>query len=225
VITIRDGEGNVAQSGPTVFLPTNGQTFESFGVVKAPDARPTQVGLEGTFYPTFAMGRDADGNLTMPSSAWGDALDPLVSLNVFTGDVGLDDGTGASVYVLDKTKAEQLTRANGQPFRMDLRPGETVTLPDDLGSVTFEGVRRWNKIQISRTPGKMIALTGVVLALLGLLGSLFVRPRRLWVRARRQDDGTTLVEVARLDRSSGGDPENGRAELDAIVAALTKEKP
>jgi cytochrome c biogenesis protein len=71
----------------------------------------------------------------------------------------------------------------------------------------------------------MIALTGVVLALLGLLGSLFVRPRRLWVRARRQDDGTTLVEVARLDRSSGGDPENGRAELDAIVAALTKEKP
>ena len=225
VITIRDGEGNVAQSGPTVFLPTNGQTFESFGVVKAPDARPTQIGLEGTFYPTFAMGRDADGNLTMPSSAWGDALDPLVSLNVFTGDVGLDDGTGASVYVLDKTKAEQLTRANGQPFRMDLRPGETVTLPDDLGSVTFEGVRRWNKIQISRTPGKMIALTGVVLALLGLLGSLFVRPRRLWVRARRQDDGTTLVEVARLDRSSGGDPENGRAELDAIVAALTKEKP
>jgi cytochrome c biogenesis protein len=225
VITVRDGEGNVAQSGPAVFLPTNGQTFESFGVVKAPDAQPTQIGLEGTFYPTFAMGRDADGNLTMPSSAWGDALDPLVSLNVYTGDVGLDDGTGASVYVLDKTRAEQLTKANGQPFRMDLRPGETVTLPDDLGSVTFEGVQRWNKIQISRTPGKLIALSGVVLALLGLLGSLFVRPRRLWVRARRQDDGTTLVEVARLDRSSGGDPENGRAELAAIVASLTKEKP
>lgn len=220
VITIRDGEGNIAQTGPSVFLPTNAQTFESFGVVKAPDAQPTQIGLEGTFYPTFAMSRDADGNLTMPSSAFGNAIDPLVSLQVYTGDVGLDDGTSASVYVLDKAKATQLTKANGQPFRMDLRPGDTVTLPDGLGSVTFEGLERWNKIQISRTPGKLIALAGVVLALIGLLGSLFVRPRRLWVRARRQDDGTTLVEVARLDRSSGGDPETGRDELAEIVAAL-----
>jgi cytochrome c biogenesis protein len=111
-------------------------------------------------------------------------------------------------------------KPNGQPFRMDLRPGESVTLPDGLGSVTFEGVERWNKIQISRTPGKLVALAGVVLALLGLLASLFVRPRRLWVRARRQDDGTTLVELARLDRSSGGDPEDGAAELADVVAQL-----
>ncbi|KRE95624.1 cytochrome C biogenesis protein [Nocardioides sp. Soil774] len=220
VITIRDGDGNVAQSGPTVFLPTNAQTFESFGVVKAPDAQPTQIGLEGTFYPTFAMGRDADGRLTMPSSAFGNALDPLVSLFAYTGDVGLDDGSSASVYVLDKAKTTQVMKSDGQPFRMDLRPGDTVTLPDGLGSVTFEGLQRWNKIQISRTPGKLVALAGVVLALLGLLGSLFVRPRRVWVRARRQDDGSTLVEVARLDRSSGGDPETGRDELADIVAAL-----
>ena len=224
VITVRDGDGNVASSGPTVFLPTNAQTFESFGVVKAPDARPTQLGLEGTFYPTFAMGQDAAGNLTMPASIFGDALDPLVSLQVYTGDVGLDDGSAASVYVLDKSRATQLLKPNGQPFRLDMRPGDTVTLPDDLGTVTFEGLQRWNKIQISRTPGKMVALAGVVLALLGLIGSLFVRPRRLWVRARRRDDGSTWVEVARLDRSSGGDPETGRAELDAIVAALREDK-
>ena len=224
VITIRDGDGNIAQSGPTVFLPTNARTFESFGVVKAPDAQPTQIGLEGTFYPTFTMGEDADGKLSMPASAWGEALDPLVSLNVYTGDVGLDDGTSASVYVLDKTKAEQVTKADGRPLRLDLRPGEKVDLPDGLGSVTFEGLQRWNKIQISRTPGKLVALTGVVAALLGLLGSLFVRPRRLWVRARRRDDGTTLVEVARLDRSSGGDPETGRSELAAIVAALRQHR-
>jgi len=224
VITVRDGDGNVVQSGPSVFLPTNAQTFESFGVVKAPDARPEQIGLEGTFYPTFAMGEDADGNPTMPASVWGDALDPLVSLQVYTGDVGLDDGTSASVYVLDKARATRLTKADGQPFRMDLRPGDTVTLPDGLGSVTFEGLERWNKIQISRTPGTYVALSGMVLALLGLLGSLFVRPRRLWVRARRQGDGTTLVEVARLDRSSGGDPETGRDELARIVAALKQDE-
>ena len=121
--------------------------------------------------------------------------------------------------MLDKANATQVMKADGQPFRMDLRPGESATLPDGLGSVTFEGLQRWNKIQISRTPGKLVALAGVVLALLGLLGSLFVRPRRLWVRARRQDDGTTLVELGRLDRSSGGDPEDGEAELAGEVVA------
>ncbi|HYJ26388.1 MAG TPA: cytochrome c biogenesis protein ResB [Nocardioides sp.] len=225
VITIRDGEGEVTKSGPVVFLPTNAQTFESFGVVKAPFARPEQIGLEGAFYPTFAMGRDADGNLTMPASVWGDALDPLISMSLWTGDLGLQDGSASSVYVLDKANATQVMKADGQPFRMDLRPGESVTLPDGLGSVTFEGLQRWNKIQISRTPGKLVALAGVVLALLGLLGSLFVRPRRLWVRARRQADGTTLVELGRLDRSSGGDPEDGEAELAAIVAELQDPTP
>ena len=53
-ILSQDGNGNVAYSGPTVFLP-QGQDFLSFGVVKAPDARPQQIGLEGLFFPTFVM--------------------------------------------------------------------------------------------------------------------------------------------------------------------------
>ncbi|SEC32223.1 cytochrome c biogenesis protein [Nocardioides exalbidus] len=219
VVTIRDGDGNITKSGPAVFLPINAQTFESFGVIKAPFAKPEQLGLEGTFYPTFALGEDADGNLSMPASVFGAAGNPLLSLQVWTGDVGVDDGGASSVYVLDKSNATQLTKANGQPFRMDLRPGDTVNLPDGLGSVTFDGLQRWNKIQVSRTPGTMVALTGVVAALLGLLGSLFVRPRRAWVRARRRDDGTTLVEVARLDRSNGAVPGES-TELADIVEAL-----
>jgi cytochrome c biogenesis protein len=85
--------------------------------------------------------------------------------------------------------------------------------------VTFDGLQRWNKIQVSRTPGTMGALVGVVMALIGLLGSLFIRPRRIWVRARRREDGTTLVEVARLDRSNGAVPGES-TELDEIVKSL-----
>ena len=97
VVTIKDGNGDVAYSGPTIFLPTD-QTFESFGVIKAPDARPGQLALEGTFYPTFALG---DG---LPRSVFGDAVNPLMSLFVYTGDLGLDDGQSQSVYVLDKVE-------------------------------------------------------------------------------------------------------------------------
>lgn len=209
VLTVRDGNGDVTSSGPTVFLPTD-QTFQSFGVVKAPFAEPKEIGLEGEFYPTFALG---DG---MPRSSFGDLINPLLSLSVYTGDLG----TGGSVYVLDKANAEQVMKKDGQPFRLDLREGDTVKLPDGLGSVTFEGIERWNKIQISRTPGKLVALTGVVLALVGLLGSLFIRPRRVWVRTRREENGETVVDLGALDRSNGGDPERGELELAAIMESL-----
>lgn len=214
IFTITDGDGNVSFKGPVVFLPVD-QTFRSFGVVKVPDASPTQIGLEGEFYPTYNYTR-----ATGPYSAFGNALNPRVSMLAYVGDLGLDSGTPQSVYALRKNDMKVLKKADGSMFRVDLKPGQSVKLPDGAGTVKFNGVQRWNKIQISRTPGTRVALTGVCLALLGLLGSLFIRPRRVWIRARRKD-GSTLVEIAGLDRSGGGDVP---AELDAL-RALIEEKP
>ena len=168
-------------------------------MVKAPDAKPTQIGLEGHFFPTYLS---VNGN---PVNVMGDLKNPTLSLQVYTGDLGMDDGTPQSVYLLDKSKADLVTKPDGSMFRVDLQPGQSIDLPNGAGSVSFEGVERWNRIQISRTPGMHMTLAGVVLALGGLLVSLFIRPRRVWVRARREDgaDGTT-VEVAGLDRSDGG---------------------
>ena len=137
---------------------------------------------------------------------------------VYAGDLGMDTGAPQSVYALDKDGVERVDKADGSMFRVDLEPGDEVKLPDGLGTVSFDGLERWNKVQISRTPGKFVALTGVVLALVGLLGSLFIRPRRIWVRARRTDGGV-VVEVAGLDRSGGGDVV--ATELEEIVAALS----
>ncbi|WP_372727190.1 cytochrome c biogenesis protein ResB [Nocardioides sp.] len=218
VITIRDAEGNVSYSGPTIFLPTD-STFRSFGVVKAPDAAPVQIGLEGEFYPTYAFTEE-----TGPFSVFGKALNPAISMLVYAGDLGMDDGKPQSVYALDKDETTLVEKPDGSMFRVDLQPGESVDLPDDLGSVSFDGVERWNKIQISQTPGKEIALGGVVLALIGLLGSLFIRPRRVWVRAR-EEQGVTLVEVAGLDRSGGGDVAGVLAEfVRALPGAPEEEK-
>ncbi|WP_244931254.1 cytochrome c biogenesis protein ResB [Nocardioides sp. W7] len=214
VVTVRDGNGDVAYSGPTIFLPQD-QTLFSFGVVKAPDAKPAQIALEGVFFPTFI---NTDGEL---ANLMGELNNPLLSLSVYTGDLGMDDGTPQSVYILQKEKTEQVLNDEGKPLRLDLQEGDTVELPDGLGSVTFEGIQEWNRLQISKTPGKLVALSGVVLALLGLLGSLFIRPRRLWVRARVVD-GVTLVEVAALDRSGGGDV---TSEIDEVVAALRGDVP
>ena len=158
-----------------------------------------------------------------------DDLKPLVSLLVYTGDLGLDSGASQSVYVLDKSNAEQVTDEDGKPFRLDLSVGETIELPDGLGSVSLDRVDPWVRVQISQTPGKEVALGGMILALIGLCASLFLRPRRVWVRARTVDDegdgdtssmGTTVVEVAGLDRSGNGELDEVLADL---VAALQKE--
>ena len=61
-------------------------------------------------------------------------------------------------------------------------------------------------------------------ALLGLLGSLFIRPRRVWVRARREG-GRTVVDLAALDRSGGGDVALVLADIvESLRPAAEKEQ-
>lgn len=197
-VTVRDGEGNVAYQGPVIFLPQD-STFASFGVIKVPDAIPEQLGFEGVFLPTYGFSMD-----TGPFSQFPDARDPVLSMLPYRGNLGLDTGEPQSVYELDKDRLKVFKGPEGKDFRLDIALGQTKQLPDSAGTITFDGLDRWVKLQISDTPGKSLALSGVVLALLGLLGSLFIRPRRAWVRVGSRG-GRTLVEVGGLDRSAGGD--------------------
>jgi cytochrome c biogenesis protein len=209
VITIRDGTGEEVYSGPTIFLPEDAG-FRSFGVVKARYAQPTQIGLEGFFFPTYL---NVNGD---PTNVYGDLKNPTLSLQAYTGDLGMDDGTSQSVYVLDKSRMKLVKKDDGSMFRVDLQPGQTKKLPNGAGTVTFEGVDRWTRLQISKTPGMHLALGGVVAALVGLLLSLFIRPRRVWVRADQD-----RVDVGGLDRSTAGDVE---AEVTEVVRRLRQLK-
>jgi cytochrome c biogenesis protein len=211
VVTVRDGAGNVAYQGPVVFLPQD-SSFASFGVLKVPDAVPSQLAFEGLFLPTYGFTLEAG-----PFSRFPDALDPVMSLLPYTGDLGLDAGDPQSVYSLEKDQLEVMKHTDGRDFRLDIAMGQTKQLPDGAGSISFDGVERWVKLQISDKPGKRIALGGVVLALTGLLGSLFIRPRRAWVRVHRRD-GRTVVELAGLERSAGGDLAEEIDELEELIA-------
>ena len=77
---------------------------------------------------------------------------------MWTGDLGLDDGVAQSVYTLDNSDATPVEDAEGKQVRLDLQPGETQQLPGGLGSVSFDGVQPWVRVQISQTPGKGVAL-------------------------------------------------------------------
>jgi cytochrome c biogenesis protein len=213
VVTVRDGHGHVAYQGPVVFLPQN-SSFESFGVVKVPDARPQQLGFQGLFLPTygFTMKRG-------PYSQFPDDLNPVISMLAYHGDLGMDAGQPQSVYQLDKKNLSLFKKPNGAADRVDLPMGKTKQLPGG-GSIRFDHVDRWVKLQVSNSPGKGIALGGVLAGILGLLGSLFIRPRRAWVRVTRKG-GRTVVELAGLDRSSGG---NLGDEIDDLETRIKQEQ-
>lgn len=212
-ITVRDGAGAVLFSGAVPFLPQDGN-FLSTGVVKVSVPNAQDIGIEALFLPTAVL----DAELG-PRSVFPEARDPALFFTAWRGDLGLDDGTPQSVFRLDTTAMTQFEEG-GDAYREALRIGDTVALPEGYGSVTLDGVEPWVNLQVSRSPSKGYALAGAVLAIVGLLGSLFVRRRRLWVRVSSPEGGRTVVEVAGLDRSDGGDL---AGEVDRVLAALAPQ--
>lgn len=205
-IKVTDSKGNVAFDGAVPFLPED-PTYTSTGVIKVPDAQPEQLGFQGFFLPTAVTAGEET-----PISAFPGAANPLLGLFVYHGNLGLDGGESQSVYVLEKDQLEQYTDDDGEPVRLSISPGQTADLPDG-GTISFEGLTMFARLQISHTPWLTVPLWGIIIGVLGLMASLTIKPRRTWVRASRGDDGRTVVEVASLDRVPRGDADSDFATL------------
>ncbi|WP_404434393.1 cytochrome c biogenesis protein ResB [Microbacterium lacus] len=220
-IRIRDAEGEVVFDESVPFLPQD-TSMTSVGVLKIADGMPEQLGLVGFFYPTAQP--LASGALT---SVYPALVYPVVTLNVFSGDLGIDDGTPRSVYTLDTGDMERLTGGDTGVDSLQLLPGQFVDLPDGLGTIEFVdeasaaapieadpdapmtggdfagSVKRYVSLSIHRDAAAGWVLIFALLATAGLLAGLFVPRRRMWVKV--QPSGNTLtVEYAGLAR--GEDP-------------------
>ena len=207
--TVRDGNGDISFQGPVVFLPLDG-TFTSEGVVKVPDAAPTQLAFEGFFLPTAAIGPQG------PVSTFPAADNPHALLTAYTGDLNLGNGRPQSVYTLDKSRLRQV-QVDGATLAKALTVGETMTLPDGAGSITFDGVKQFANFQLAHDPGRQLSLLAGVLLLLGLTGSLLIRQRRVFIRVAGSTAGPATVTVAGLARTRRGLPDG---ELQDISRSL-----
>lgn len=219
-ITVRNADGQVVFKNSVEFLPQD-TNMTSLGVVKVTDGMPEQLGMLGFFYPTAA--ELSTGAL---SSGYGDLINPVLTLDVYSGDLGIDDGTPRSVYVLDPSEMTKLTGRTTDVASIELSPGQTADLPNGLGTVTFEdesppgatdssqSVKRYVSLQIHHDSSAIWVLVFALLSLGGLMVALFVPRRRVWVKAEGEG-GVVTLQYAGLAR--GEDPTLSAA-VDDLVA-------
>ncbi len=208
LLTVRDAAGTVLYREATPFLPQD-NVYTSVGAVKVPAASPKQLGFSGVFLPT-AEPTFADG----PVSLFPDLKNPELALSVWEGNL-FPGGRSQSVRTLNTAEMAPVPKADGQPLLLRLRPGDTYELPEGRGSITFESVDRFAGLSVRTDPGKGLTLAAALLAMAGLVASLLIRRRRLFVRAV-PDGSTTLVVIGGLAKSA--DP-----GLDGAVSSLADE--
>jgi cytochrome c biogenesis protein len=214
VITVRDAKGEILYREATPFLPQDGN-YRSVGVIKVPSASPKQLGLTGFFLPTaeptFVHG---------PASLFPDAKDPEVALSIWEGNLFPGDAP-QSVYTLNTDEMTQVTKADGSPALIRLKPGQTYEIPGGRGTVTFDSVKRFAGLSVRTDPGAPISLVSAILATLGLILGLTIKRRRVFVRVRPAPTG-----------AAGGDPEgsldsppgaDGRPATVVTIGGLSKD--
>ena len=197
-ISVRDASGQVVYDQYTPFLAQDDQ-YTSLGVIKLPDGLEEQLGLRGFFYPTAVTLET--GAL---ASAYPDLAYPMLSLQAFTGDLGLDAGIPRSVYALQTDGMTQIAGGDSGAESLTMALGESIDIPGGLGTITFEDVRRYGVIdvKVDQTQGPVLWVT--VVLVVSLLASLLIPRRRMWVKATPA--GLELAGLAR-----GEDPGLERA--------------
>ena len=208
-VTFPDGQ---TRTSTVQWRPDNPQTLLSSGVARIdppagsyPDPaerRKHEIAIQGLLAPTEQL----DG--TLLSSRFPALNAPAVAIDVYRGDTGLDSGRPQSLFSLDPRLIEQgrLTKEK----RVNLRAGQEVRLDQGPAAgtvVRFDGAVPFVNLQVSHDPGQSWVLVFAITMMAGLLVSLLVRRRRVWVRLTPAA-GTVNVELgglARTDNSGWGD--------------------
>jgi cytochrome c biogenesis protein len=212
-VTFPDGQ---TRTSTVQWRPDNPHTLLSSGVARIDppagsypnraERRQHEIAIQGLLAPTEQL----DGALL--SSRFPALNAPAVAIDIYRGDTGLDTGRPQSLFTLDPRLIEQgrLTKEK----RVNLRAGQEVRIDQGPAAgtvVRFDGAVPFVNLQVSHDPGQTWVLVFAITMMAGLVVSLLVRRRRVWVRlavAGGEAAGTVNVEVgglARTDNSGWGD--------------------
>jgi cytochrome c biogenesis protein len=185
VVRVRGKDGKVLKQEEVLTLRDPASEL-STGAVKVTGTRP-QVGLELTMFTGLRTAPDCPGGLPFCNDPR--LVRPVLVVLPFQGD--LQASRAQSVFTLDQSRLQPL---GGRPLVLGL--GQAAKLPNGL-EVAFTDLKQYSVVTLASDPGVPIVGLGAALILLGLIPSLYVTRRRVWVRATPTPGGSR-VELAGL---------------------------
>lgn len=189
---------------PTFFLSSGAFRFDPPAGMY-PDLferRKNQIAIEGLFAPTAEFTGKKGALL---QSSFPAMNDPAVAVDIYRGDAGLDTGRSQGLFSLDRELIHtgQLKKED----RVNLKMGETTELADGT-KIEFLGAKEFVNLQISHDSTQVWVLGASIMSLIGMVLSLGIKRRRVWVRLHPTADGGTRAEfggLARTDKAGWGD--------------------
>jgi len=205
MITVKSPTGKVLYHQATPFLPQD-NGYRSVGAIKVPAASPKELGFYGFFLPTASF-----SNTQGPISTYAGLDNPELVLGAYQGQL-FPNSQPQSVYTLNTAKMTQVMDGK-KPWSAVVRPGQTVKLPDGTTISLSKTIPRWAGLSARYDPGKGTALFAALLGLAGLIMSMTLRRRRIFLKvstgggddpAGSQGDGRSLITAGAL--AKGEDP-------------------
>jgi cytochrome c biogenesis protein ResB len=224
MVEVRNPAGQVVFDAPVLSYGSNYSV--QTGVLKVPDfnytppgaGRPLQLGANTLFMPDAldvpAIG--ANGSLSgltvQPGGLTAD--NPVLQLQLFAGDLGLNSGLPQNVNTLDTSRMAPLL--NGAPLDITVGQSAQVALSTTSGkTVTFTvsvpALHQYTVLLANYDNGVPLVYAGFVLILVGITGKLYLRPllerRERGRRARAEPPaGATSDHVPPVVSALAADP-------------------
>jgi cytochrome c biogenesis protein len=187
VVRVQDKDGKELLAPQEILTLRDPATEWSTGAVKVTRSRP-QVGLELTMFTGLRTAPDCPGGAPFCNDPR--LVRPVLVVLAYQGDLQAD--RAQSVFTLDRTRLRPL---GDRPVL--LGPGQSARLANGM-VVSFTDLKQYSVFTLARDPGVPVVAAGAALLLSGLIPSLYVTRRRVWVRATPAGPGTTRVELAGL---------------------------
>jgi cytochrome c biogenesis protein len=233
-IVVRNPAGQVVYDGTVQFF--GAQKNVQTGVLKVPDfnytipgaQQPVQLGARMAVFPdakTIAQ-VNADGSITPGAVNFGpggeEARNPVLQVQLWVGDLGLDRGRPQNVNELDTSSmSPYLLDGSGAnaPFPITMGEVKPLVLPGadaahpQTFTIAFPGLKQYSLFMVKKDNGVPLVYATFLLIMTGLMVKLYLKPalEKRW-RARRGGRGRTAIQLPPVSTGTRAAPDLIEAE-------------
>jgi cytochrome c biogenesis protein len=236
-IIVRNPAGQVVYDGTVDFF--GAQKNVQTGILKVPDfdytvpgaQSPLQIGARIAVFPDAKTIQQVnpDGSIDPNATNFGpggeEARNPVLQVQLWVGDLGLDKGQPQNVNELDTGNMSPYlvdSSQNDVPFPVQLGETTRLALPGADAqhpayfSIEFAGLKQYSLFMVKKDNGVPLVYATFLLIMTGLMVKLYLKPaldRRLKLRRSRQrgDSGALqLPPISTRTRDPDGERERER---------------